>query len=145
MALDIAAWDEAPFLALAQGLESLPEGGKRCYRCYELRLRDAAECARAGGYEYFCTTLSISPYKNARKLNEIGERLAREYGLQYLTSDFKKQNGYLRSIRLSEILGLYRQPYCGCEFSRQAYLKKLAEKENAAVSDAPNEKCDPAD
>ncbi|MBO2517148.1 MAG: hypothetical protein CW338_07765 [Clostridiales bacterium] len=128
--LQVAEYDAAPFDELAKGLEDLPEGGARCMKCYEMRLRDAAEAAKAGGYEYFCTTLSISPYKNAEKLNEIGERLAAEYGLKYLTSDFKKQNGYLRSIQLSAQLRLYRQPYCGCEFSRQAWLRKEQEKKD---------------
>ena len=93
--------------------------------CYELRLKESAEIAVAGGFDYFTTTLSISPMKNAQKLNEIGQRVGEEYGVQYLLSDFKKKNGYKRSIELSGIYGLYRQDYCGCEFS---YKARQAEK-----------------
>ena len=101
------------------GLEQLGEGSKRCYRCYELRLRKTAEAALSGGFSFFTTTLSISPYKNSEWLNEIGIRLGKEYGVRYLCSDFKKKNGYKRSIELSEEYGLYRQDYCGCEYSRK--------------------------
>ena len=104
---------------MARGLEQVPEGGERCFRCYELRLRRAAELAKAGGYDYFCTTLSISPLKNAGKLMEIGAGLSEEYGVAYLPSDFKKKDGYKRSIELSGEYGLYRQNYCGCVFSRR--------------------------
>lgn len=107
------------FYAVAKGLEDAPEGGARCMRCYELRQREAASYAHDGGYDYFTTTLSISPHKNASALYEIGERLAAEYGAKQLPSDFKKKGGYLRSIELSRIHELYRQDYCGCEFSRQ--------------------------
>lgn len=86
-------------------------------KCYELRLRETAEIASQGAFDYFTTTLSISPMKNAERLNEIGMRLAEEYGVSYLQSDFKKRNGYKRSIELSKVYGLYRQNYCGCEFS----------------------------
>ena len=102
---------------MARGLEHVREGGERCFRCYELRLREAAEVAGKCGFDYFATTLSISPLKNAAKLNEIGTRIADEYGVAYLPSDFKKKNGYKRSIELSKRYGLYRQDYCGCEFS----------------------------
>ncbi len=117
-ALD-CAWEPEAFSAIALGLETLPEGGLRCFRCYELRLRAAAEAARRGGYDYFGTTLSISPLKNAQKLNEIGERLAEEYGVRHLPADFKKREGYKRSIVLSRKYGLYRQDYCGCIFSKR--------------------------
>ncbi len=100
-----------------KGLESEPEGGERCFVCYELRLREAAKLAAEMGFEYFTTTLSISPHKNADKLNEIGEELALEYGVLYLPSDFKKKNGYKRSIELSKEYNLYRQDYCGCVYS----------------------------
>jgi len=100
-----------------KGLENEPEGGNRCFACYELRLREAAKLASAEGFEYFTTTLSISPHKNAEKLNEIGEKLSREYGVSYLPSDFKKKNGYKRSIELSKEYNLYRQDYCGCVYS----------------------------
>ena len=110
-------YDRDRFYKMAKGLEHLKEGGERCFRCYELRLRESAEVAKKCGLDYFTTTLSISPLKNAAKLNEIGIRLSREYGVEYLPSDFKKKNGYKRSIELSKKYGLYRQDYCGCEFS----------------------------
>ncbi len=105
------------FYEMAKGLEQVPEGGERCFKCYRLRLAETAEMARAGKYDYFTTTLSISPLKNAEKLNEIGGALARDYGVAYLYSDFKKRNGYKRSTELSKEYGLYRQDYCGCVFS----------------------------
>ena len=106
------------FYEAARGLEGEPEGGKRCEACYELRLKEAAREAKAGGYDFFTTTLSISPLKPAGKLNQIGERVAEEYGTVYLPSDFKKRDGYKRSIELSREYGLYRQNYCGCVYSR---------------------------
>lgn len=113
------AFDKAVFYQMAAGMESIREGGARCFRCYELRLRKTAETAKALGFDFFTTTLSISPLKNAQKLNEIGGRLADEYGVAYLMSDFKKKNGYKRSVELSQEYDLYRQDYCGCEFSYQ--------------------------
>jgi len=110
-------YDRDRFFRIAEGLEHLREGGERCFKCYELRLEEAAKIARDAGFNYFTTTLSISPLKNADKLNEIGTRLADKYGVQYLQSDFKKKNGYKRSIELSSEYGLYRQDYCGCEYS----------------------------
>lgn len=110
-------YDTSAFYAMAKGHETDPEGGERCFRCYELRLREGAAAAKQGGYDYFTTTLSISPLKNAQKLNEIGTRLGEEYGIPYLQSDFKKRNGYKRSAELSARYGLYRQDYCGCVFS----------------------------
>ena len=110
-------YDKEKFYEMAAGMEDLKEGGARCMKCYELRLSEAARQAVAGGVEYFTTTLSISPMKNAQKLNEIGLRVGEEYGVKYLVSDFKKKNGYKRSIELSKEYGLYRQDYCGCEFS----------------------------
>ena len=106
------------FFAMAKGLEDLPEGGERCFKCYEMRLRESAKIAKEQGAEYFATTLTISPLKNAQKLNEIGEQLAAEYGVKYLPSDFKKKNGYKRSVELSAQHELYRQNYCGCVFSK---------------------------
>ena len=100
-----------------KGLEEEPEGGKRCFVCYEMRLREAAQLAVEGGFEFFTTTLSISPHKKSEKLNEIGSKLAAEFGVAYLPSDFKKKNGYKRSIELSKEYNLYRQDYCGCIFS----------------------------
>ena len=105
------------FYEMAKGLEQVPEGGARCFKCYRLRLTETAEMACAGKYDYFTTTLSISPLKNAEKLNEIGGQLAKDYGVDYLYSDFKKRNGYKRSTELSREYGLYRQDYCGCVFS----------------------------
>ena len=110
-------YDRDRFFQIAEGLEHLREGGERCFKCYELRLEEAAKIAEAAGFDYFTTTLSISPLKNADKLNEIGIKLADKYGVQYLQSDFKKKNGYKRSIELSSEYGLYRQDYCGCEYS----------------------------
>lgn len=112
-------FDKDRFYSMAKGLENAPEGGERCFLCYELRLREAAEYAKARNMDYFTTTLSISPLKNAEKLNEIGLNLANEYGIKYLVSDFKKKNGYKRSTELSKQYGIYRQDYCGCIFSKQ--------------------------
>lgn len=112
-------YDKDRFYAMAKGLELVPEGGERCFACYELRLCEAAEYAKERDMDYFTTTLSISPMKNAEKLNEIGEKLVQEYGVKYLTSDFKKKNGYKRSVEISEEYGMYRQDYCGCVFSMQ--------------------------
>ncbi len=107
------------FYEAVKGLENVPEGGERCFKCYRLRLEHAAKYAAENGFDYFCTTLSISPLKNAQKLNEIGETLSEIYPVKFLPSDFKKKGGYLRSIELSREYGLYRQNYCGCEFSRR--------------------------
>lgn len=119
--IDIVEGDYEPqeFYAIAKGLEQCPEGGERCFLCYELRLKKTAELAKIQGFDYFATTLTISPLKNAQKLNEIGERLAVEYGVSWLVSDFKKKNGYKRSIELSAEYDLYRQDYCGCIYSKQ--------------------------
>lgn len=106
------------FYEMAKGMEDLPEKGERCYHCYEMRLREAGRMAKDMGYDYFTTSLSISPYKNAHWLNEIGVRIGEEYGVNYLVSDFKKKNGYKRSIELSNEYGLYRQDYCGCIYSK---------------------------
>lgn len=112
-------YDCSEFFDIAKGYEHCREGGERCFRCYELRLRRAAEEAKKGGYDYFCTTLSISPLKNAQKINEIGERLSEELGVLWLPSDFKKREGYKRSIELSREFNLYRQNFCGCVYSRR--------------------------
>ena len=105
---------------MAKGMEHLPEGGERCFDCYRTRLQSTAEAAAQGGYDWFTTTLSISPHKNAHWLNAIGVQLGETYGVPYLISDFKKNGGYARSIALSETYGLYRQNWCGCVYSRQA-------------------------
>lgn len=107
------------FYAAAKGLEQCPEGGERCFACYELRLRKTAELAKQLEQDYFATTLTISPLKNAGKLNEIGEQLSEEYQIPWLPSDFKKKNGYKRSIALSAEYNLYRQNYCGCIYSQK--------------------------
>ena len=115
------------FFAMAKGLEDVPEGGERCRKCYELRLRKTAEEAKAGGYDFFTTTLSISPLKRADWLNETGAELSEEFGVPYLFSDFKKRGGYQRSIELSAQYGLYRQNFCGCVYSREARRKEEAQ------------------
>lgn len=118
-----APYDPAPFLASVQGLEHEPEGGSRCERCFRLRLRHTAETAQQLGSRYFTTTLSISPHKNAALLGQIAAELSAEHGVRHLPSDFKKRGGYQRSIVLSRELGLYRQDYCGCAFSKRAVIK----------------------
>ncbi len=105
------------FFDAVKGMEQIPEGGKRCERCYGLRLRETAKTAAAQGFPMFCTTLSVSPHKNADILMKTGENLAREYEIEYLPSDFKKRDGYRKSIQLSNQYHLYRQNFCGCEFS----------------------------
>lgn len=107
------------FYAMAKGLEDTPEGGERCFGCYRLRMEETARLAKEGGYDYFTTTLSISPLKDAGKINEIGEKLAEACQVPHLPSDFKKKNGYKRSVELSAEYGLYRQNYCGCVFSKR--------------------------
>lgn len=119
------------FFGAVQGLEDCPEGGKRCMVCFELRLREAAAMAKEGGFDYFTTTLSISPLKNAKALNEIGQRMGAALGVAYLPSDFKKRGGYQRSLELSREYGLYRQDYCGCVFSkREREMAKRRDLEN---------------
>ncbi len=116
------------FLDMSKGLEECPEGGERCFLCYELRLKETAKRAKENEADYFATTLTISPLKNAQKLNEIGENLAAQYGIPWLPSDFKKKEGYKRSIELSAEYGLYRQDYCGCAYSKaQREIQKLQE------------------
>lgn len=117
-------YDPQQFFHMAKGMEDLPERSERCYHCYELRMREAAKYAAAHHMDYFTTSLSISPHKNAHWINEIGERLAEEFGVSHLPSDFKKKSGYLRSIALSKQYQLYRQDYCGCIFSKQAKARE---------------------
>ena len=112
-------YDEDAFQIISSGREKEKEGGARCFLCYELRLRKTAEFAKSNGFDYFTTTLSVSPYKNAQALNEIGARLSEEYNIPYLFSDFKKKNGYHRSIELSKQYQLYRQNFCGCIYSQK--------------------------
>lgn len=112
-------YDTDSFFALAKGLEDEIEGGERCFKCYRLRLNETAITAKKTGFDYFTTTLSVSPYKNADKLNELGKELSDIHGVKYLYSNFKKNNGYKRSIELSKEFNLYRQEYCGCIFSKK--------------------------
>ena len=112
-------FDPKEFYDAVRGLEQIREGGERCHACFRLRLEESAKIAKNGGFDYFTTTLTISPLKNAVKLNETGEQLAQEYGIVWLPSDFKKKNGYKRSTELSAEYGLYRQDYCGCVFSKR--------------------------
>ena len=123
-------YDKALFFRRVKGLEHCKEGGERCFACYELRLRETAARGRELLMDFFTTTLTISPLKNAAKLNEIGERLAAEYNIPFLPSDFKKKDGYKRSIELSREYDLYRQDYCGCVFSRQERLERQAKEQS---------------
>lgn len=111
------AYDSVSFDRLSVGLENEPEGGIRCHKCYFLRMEKTAMLAKEYNYDYFTTTLSISPYKNAQVLNRIGEVLEEKYQIKYLYADFKKKEGYKRSIELSKEYNLYRQEYCGCKYS----------------------------
>lgn len=111
-------YNSSEFYKSIKGLENLGERSKRCFNCYNLRMEEAAKYASNNNYDYFTTTLSISPYKNSEWINEIGKHLENEYNIKYLYSDFKKKNGYKRSIELSKIYNLYRQDYCGCIYSK---------------------------
>lgn len=113
------------FEEMSKGLEEAPEGGSRCYKCYEIRMREAARLARDLKADFFTTTLSISPLKNPQWINEIGERVGLEYGVAHLPSEFRKKGGYLKSIELSKEYGLYRQNFCGCVYSREQNNKSL--------------------
>lgn len=123
------AYDTERFYAMAKGMEKIPEGGERCFQCYEMRLREAAIYASKNGFDYFTTTLSISPMKNAAKLNEIGLKLEQEYPVNYLFSDFKKKNGYKRSTDISKEYQMYRQYYCGCVYSKNQRDREILEKQ----------------
>ena len=113
-------YDPERFFEMAKGKEDIPEGGARCFDCYRLRIAETADIAKQHGFDYFTTTLSISPLKNAQKLNEIGGEEAERTGVPYLFSDFKKREGYKRSIQLSAQYNLYRQNYCGCIYSKKS-------------------------
>lgn len=128
-------YDSCRFFEMAKGHERDPECGERCMLCYRMRLEETAKYAQAGGFDWFTTTLSVSPYKHAQELNEIGAELEKEYGVKYLYSDFKKRNGYLRSIELSHIYHLYRQNYCGCVFSKENRPQDKAESSNIPPDD----------
>ncbi|WP_278308894.1 epoxyqueuosine reductase QueH [Parasporobacterium paucivorans] len=111
-------FNTSEFYGAIKGLENEPEGGARCLKCYELRLRETAKMAKKIGAEYFTTTLTISPLKKAAMINDLGLKIGAEEGVSYLQSDFKKKNGYKRSVELSEAYDLYRQDYCGCVYSK---------------------------
>ncbi len=125
-------YDDSAFSHMARGLEKEPEGGARCLKCYRLRLEEAAKEAKRLSCDYFTTTLSISPLKNARALNEIGEEVGRKWGVAHLPADFKKQDGYKRSIELSREYGLYRQDYCGCIYSKEESRRRKEEKRDVS-------------
>ena len=110
-------YENEAFLDIAKGLETEPEGGSRCHRCYELRLTKTALAAKNAGFDFFGTTLTVSPYKNSTIINQIGDKIATKYEINYLYSDFKKEDGYKKSIEYSQKYNLYRQNYCGCHFS----------------------------
>lgn len=124
--LDIE-YENEEFRRAAEGLQNEPEGGLRCEKCIELRLRKTAELARSRNFDYFCTTLSVSPHKNAALINAIGAKLAEGTGTKWLFSDFKKRDGFLKSNKESRRLGLYRQSYCGCSFSKTEREEKTKE------------------
>lgn len=117
-------YEPEKFFEISKGLEQLKEGEARCIKCYYLRLEETAKIASNLNFDYFTTTLSVSPYKKADKLNEIGSLLSNKYNVKYLYSDFKKKNGYKRSIELSKKYNLYRQDYCGCIYSKEERMKK---------------------
>lgn len=109
-----ADYNPEKFFEISKGLENCREGGERCFKCYKLRLEATAKAAKENSFDYFCTTLTISPLKNAQKINEIGQMLGDEYQISFLPSDFKKKEGFKKSIELSSQYNLYRQNYCGC-------------------------------
>ena len=117
-------YDNEKFHEIAKGLEDAPEGGERCHKCYRLRLEYTAKKAKELNYDYFGTTLTVSPYKNSQVLNKIGNELEQKYNINYLYSDFKKKEGYKRSIELSKDFNLYRQNYCGCIFSKKNNIEE---------------------
>lgn len=121
-------YDSGEFFDIAKGYEDCREGGERCFRCYRLRLEKTAQIAKNNGFDYFCTTLSISPLKNAQKINQIGYETEKKYGVAWLPSDFKKREGYKRSIELSRVFDLYRQNYCGCIYSKRE--RQIAEEKS---------------
>ena len=122
-------YDGQAFVQAARGLEGEPEGGKRCEACFRLRLRYTAQEAARLRFDYYTTTLSISPMKNAPLLNQLGEEIGREFGVAHLPSDFKKKDGYKRSVQLSKEYDLYRQDYCGCAFSKAQRQREKEERE----------------
>ncbi len=123
-------YDGEAFENMSVGYENEPERGKRCYLCYALRLEKTAQVAKERGYDFFATTLTLSPLKNAEWLNEIGEKMGGRYAVNYLFSDFKKKSGYLRSLELSKEFSLYRQDFCGCKYSKMERERGKKEEEN---------------
>ena len=124
------------FTLAAQGLENEPERGARCTKCFALRLQKTAQAAKDGGFLWFCTTLSVSPLKSAPLLNQIGQEMGKEYGTNFLPSDFKKKGGYLQSIELSRAHGLYRQDYCGCAFSKAQREREKEQKQTERFAES---------
>lgn len=114
----VIKYNHQDFLSYIKGFEKYEEGGARCFRCYRQRLEETAKYAAENNYDYFTTTLSISPHKNSQILNRLGKFLSEKYKVNYLFSDFKKKNGFKRSVELTDKFNMYRQDYCGCEFSR---------------------------
>lgn len=127
-------FDTDRFYAAAKGLENEPERGKRCTKCFELRLGQTAQMARDKGSDYFTSTLTISPMKDAALLNRIGEAMGEKYGVRWLHSDFKKKNGYLRSCQISKEYGIYRQDYCGCVFSYRERHSNIEENKSLQLA-----------
>ena len=125
-------YEPAKYYAAVKGLEHDPEGGARCLKCFELRLGESAKVAKELGMDYFTTTLTISPMKDAAVLNEIGDKMAEKFGVRHLPSNFKKRNGFLRSTEICKIYGLYRQDFCGCVYSKmeRERAQKAAETQN---------------
>lgn len=124
----VGEYDSDSFEKIAEGLENTPEGGERCGKCYRLRLEKTARFAKEKGFDFFTTTLSISPLKNSQVLNKIGKEISENIGVDYFFSDFKKKEGYKRSIELSNQWGLYRQNYCGCVYSKKEAERREATK-----------------
>ncbi len=137
----VADYDHEAFEAIARGRKDIPEKGERCWLCYALRMRQAALYAKAHGYDAFTTSLSISPHKSSAKINEIGMALEAELGIPFLWSDFKKKDGYHRSIQLSKLYGLYRQDWCGCIYSRRE--RERQKRARAAALPGPDPKAAP--
>ena len=123
-------YDNHKFKEISKGLEDIPEGGNRCLKCYLLRLEKTAQIASKNQFDYFTTTLTVSPLKNSSKINDIGHILSEKYHIKYLYSDFKKKEGYKHSIKMAQEYGLYRQDYCGCIFSKAQRAKEKAIKAN---------------
>ncbi|SER52232.1 epoxyqueuosine reductase QueH [Lachnobacterium bovis] len=126
-------FDTKKFYDISKGLENAKEGQERCFKCYKLRLEETAKIAKELGFDYFTTTLSISPLKNSQKLNQIGAELENKYGIKYLFSDFKKKNGYKRSTEISKEFDMYRQYYCGCVYSKRDRDKEIELKNNQKI------------